>query len=156
MITFAEREPFISNATFQPICRTLVPVWMIKDGAEYFIANLPIEGGDYSPDYQCREIECYKTQLIQTDGRYFKFHDHTGNNDPESMLASVAESGNTFVYPDELFFESSKGHYGAGFVDFRGNQREVSASFHYRIFDQEYVAKLRKQAQAIINRKGRM
>jgi hypothetical protein len=122
---------------------------MIKDGAEYFIANMSIEGGNHSPDYSRREMDGYKAQPIQTNGKYFKFYDGTGNYDPEAMLADIAKRGHTFTEPDQLFFKSSKGHYGAGFIDFHGNQREISAAFFHRIFDQEYASKLKEQARKI-------
>ena len=153
MIDFQEREPFISNGTFSPTRQNLVPIYMIKDGVEYFVANLPIESGSYSPAHHRREMDGYKSQLLQTNGKYFKFNGFY--RDPEKMIVEMIERGQTFVDPDKLFTESPEGHYGAGFVSFWGNRNEVSAAFHYRIFDREYAAKLMEQIRPLLEKKGR-
>ena len=154
MIEFQEREPFISSGAFSPTKQTLVPVYMIKDGVEYFVANVSIAGGSYSPEYHRQQMEGYKAQLVQTGGRYFKFNGQY--DDPEEMMAEITERGHTFTKePEELFTVSPEGHYGPGFVTFWGNRNEVSAAFHYRIYDRDYAAKLREQAQPIIEKRAR-
>jgi hypothetical protein len=157
MITFQEREPYISSGAFGPTKQKLVPVYMTKDGAEYFVANIAIAGGNYSADHNRQQMEGYKAQLIATGGRYFKFYVHTGNDDPEEMLTDIAERSHTFVKVDDMtpFCEAPEGHYGPYMIEFWGNRHEVSAAFHYRIYDREYADKLREQAQPIIDRKGR-
>lgn len=152
MIVFTEREPFVNYKAFGPTKQKLIPVYMTKDGLEYFVANIAIEGGNYGPEYHRQEMERYKTQLIQNGGRYFRFNGQYDN--PGEMLAEIKESGHTFTKPFvDLFNESPAGQYGEGFVSFWGNRNEVSAVFHYRIYDREFAASLREQVQSIIETK---
>jgi len=141
MIMFTEREPFKTREAFTS-SQTLIPVFMENDGVEYFVANLPIAGGNYSPEYHREEMEGYKAQLIKNEGRYFKFHGFYDS--PEEMIEEISEKGHTFTEPDNLFMNCTSSCYGAGFVDFHGNRRELSASFYYRIYDSSMVESLKK------------
>ena len=153
MITFTEGEPFVSSGSFAPTRQTLVPVHMVKDGAEYFVANISVTGGNYTEDYNRRQMEGYKTQLLQTGGRYFKFNGQYDN--PEDMIAEMLERGHTFVQSDDLFLAPPPGSYGAGFTDFHGNRNEVSAAFHYRVFDRAYADRLRAAVKPITDGRKR-
>jgi hypothetical protein len=99
-IEFVEREQFTTRSAFTN--QTLIPIYMLKDGVEYFVQNLPIVGGSYSPDYHLRESESYKAQLLANGGRYFKFYGRYEN--PEDMIAEMLEHKHTFVDPDDLFY----------------------------------------------------
>lgn len=153
MIEFIEGEPFVSSGAFTPTRQTLVPVRMIKDGIEYFVSNLPIAGGNYSPEHHRKDLDGYKEQLLRTGGQYFKFHGLY--DDPEDMIAEMQERGHSFVDPGGLFLESLPQGYGAGFTDFRGNRNEVSAAFHYRVFDRAYAEKLRELVKPVTGKKGK-
>lgn len=153
MIEFIELEPFETMGGAPFTTMTLVPVFMIMDGEKYFVSNLPIVGGNHSPEYHRRELEGYKEQLLQTGGRYFKFYGFYG--DPEELLAATEERGHTFVRPDVLFYEESDEAYGVGFTGFRGNLNEVSAAFAYRIYDKAYAAKLRERIKILTAKNAR-
>lgn len=64
-------------------------------------------------------------------------------DDPMDMIAEMKARKHTFTEPDDLFIDR-RGHkcYGEGFVDFHGNRREVSAAFHYRIYDEALLEKI--------------
>ncbi len=67
------------------------------------------------------------------------------------MLKEMAERGHTFCDPDELFDDCRNNPgYGARFVDFHGNRNEVSAAFHYRIYDDELLERIKEAADPII------
>jgi len=154
MITFQEREPFESSGSFGPTKQTLVPVYMIMDDAEYFVANISMKGGNYGEKYAREKMEGYKAQLSETEGRYFKFNGMYDS--PEDMISEMISRGHTFVKnhsKDELFLISPAGHYGAGFIDFSGNRNEVSAAFHYRIYCREYYAKICELTRPIVEKK---
>lgn len=153
MLEFIEKESFVCPGAFAPATKqTFIPVFMVKDGLESFVANLPIAGGNHTPEYHRQEMERYKSQLRATDGRYFKFHGLY--DDPEEMLAEMIERGHTFeTKPDRIFSEITDEYYGAGFVDFHGNRREVSAAFQYRVYDRGYADKLREIAKPAMKRR---
>lgn len=133
-ITFMEKEPYPSYDRFE--CRNclMYPTFMIKDGEEFFVFNRR------EPDkvYLIREGENQKRHLIMTGGRYFKFHGEY--DDPLVMLEDVIRSRHRFTDFNEMFWCSiEKNRY----EDFHGNRIEVSAAFHYRIYDTDLLAKIK-------------
>jgi len=137
MIDFIDKAPWTDPSPFTG--QTYAPNFMVKDGVEYFIVNRVVRGGDrehdsYDRKASQRALEETKTFLIQNGGAYFKFNGIYV--DTFEMLKEMAERGHTFCDPDKLF-DDCRGNpgYGGGFVDFHGNRNEVSAAFHYRIYD---------------------
>lgn len=150
MVEFVEREPWTDTDPL--IGETYAPVFMVKDGVEYFVINRVTSAtGDSFYARQANErLEAAKKMLTENGGRHCTFYGQYA--DPADMLAEIERRGHTFTEPEDLFVDCRDKHYGGGFVDFHGNLREVSAAFMYRIFDKELVEKLKKQAQAIIER----
>ena len=146
-ISFAEKDAYISSPNSYLTRQKLVPVYMVKDGGEYFVANLPIEGGSYSPEYHFKEMEGYKTQLLQNGGKYFKFNGIY--DDPAELIGWAAKKKYTFECSAESNIVFNKiaalFHYNQGFVNFCGNLREVSSAFHYRIYGMSFAEDLKKQ-----------
>ncbi len=130
MIEFIEKESWTDPSPFTG--QTLAPVFMVKDGVEYFVVNRVIRGGDREYDSYDRKVsqmalEETKAFLIQNGGAYFKFNGIYV--DPFGMLKEMTERGHTFCDPDELFDDCRNNPgYGAGFVDFHGNRNEVSTT----------------------------
>ena len=59
----------------------------------------------------------------------------------------------TFTEPDNLFVDCCENpKRGGGFVDFHGNRNEVSAAFHYRIYDMALIERIRTAVTRIIER----
>ncbi len=132
-ITFMEKEPFRSETMYFNGMR--YPVYMIKNGVEYFLWNrsLPADYGDEETQ------DARKIQLLENEGKYFKFYDHSGYNSPIAFIewvknknlhlrkgftAKILEDGKTF--------------------DFRGNLKEISCAFFYRVFDETTIKEIKK------------
>lgn len=147
MIEFIEKERYYDDSTFTGQC-WMYPTFMVKDGKEYFMWNRR------EPDdsWKLKEREAQKAELLANGGRYFRFHGFYA--DPFEMLAEMENRGHTFTEPDDLFVDCTDGPggYGAGFVDFHGNRNEVSAAFHYRIYDVSLLERIRTAAAPIIER----
>lgn len=151
MIEFIEKEPWTDNDPL--IGKTHVPVFMVKDGVEYFVINRVAKAtGDslYASQANSR-LNAAKTMLKANNGKYVKFDGIY--DDPEAMLAEIERRGHTFTKPESLFVDChDEPGYSGGFTDFQGNRNEVSASFMYRIFDNELVERLKKAAQPAVKR----
>lgn len=147
MIQFIEKEPWKNPSPFTG--QTYAPNYMVKDGIEYFVKNRIVHGtGDTGFEKQAvnmsgDKLEAAKAFLTRNGGQYFKFHGIY--DDPFEMLEEMAARGHTFRDPEDLF-DDCRGieGYGAGFVDFHGNRNEVSAAFHYRIYDMEMAERIKE------------
>ncbi|WP_195985340.1 hypothetical protein [Clostridium sp. D33t1_170424_F3] len=150
MVEFIEKEPFTDTDPF--IGETYAPVFMVRDGVEYFVINrvASIDGDSFYARQANGRLEAAKQMLAENDGRYCMFYGP--DPDPEKLLKEIERRGHTFTEPEDLFADCHDAIYGGGFVDFHGNLNEVSAAFMYRIFDSELVEKLKKQAQPIVER----
>lgn len=150
MVEFIEKEPWTDTDPF--IGETYAPVFMVKNGVEYFVINrvVAVTGDSFYAQQANSRLEAAKQTLIENDGRYCKFYGQ--HPDPADMLKEIERRGHTFTEPEEIFEDCHGEHYGGGFVDFHGNLNEVSAAFMYRIFDRELAEQLKKQAQPIVER----
>lgn len=150
MVEFIEKEPWTDQDPL--IGETYAPVFMVKDGVEYFVINRVAKAtGDSFYARQANDrLDKAKAMLTENDGRYCMFYGR--HPDPTDMLTEIEQRGHTFTEPEELFVDCHDKPYGGGFVDFNGNLNEVSAAFMYRIFDRELAEALKKQAQPIIER----
>jgi hypothetical protein len=149
MIEFIEKERCYDDSWFTGQC-WMYPVFMLKDGKEYFVQNRR------EPDdsWKQKELEGRKAELIANDGAYFRFNGFYP--DPLKMLAEMEEQGHTFTEPDSLFVDCQNSKsYGEGFVDFHGNRKEVSAAFHYRIYDLDLLKAVEKSARKIARKDGK-
>lgn len=152
MIELIEKEPFTYRDPF--IGETYAPSFMVKDGQEYFVCNRVVrEGSGGANGNYCDEsalgLERVKQFLIQNDGTYFNFFGFY--DDPFDMLKEMASREHTFCSPETLLDDCRgiKG-YGMGFVDFLGNRNEVSAAFHYRIYDMEMLERLKEALEPFL------
>lgn len=147
MIEFIEKKGWFDGSPFTGGCM-MYPMFMVKDGKEYFMWNRR------EPDdsWKLKERERQKEELLANSGRYFHFHGLYA--DPFKMLEEMENRGHTFTEPDSLFVDCTgkPDGYGAGFVDFHGNRNEVSAAFHYRIYDESMVEKIREAIAPIVER----
>ena len=143
MITFIEKSTWVDHSPL--IGRTYAPIFMIKDGMEYFVANRVVRGSSLEHE----NLEGYKAMLLDTNGQYFKFYGIY--DDPMELLAGVKERGHTFHSPQTLLCDCHGAPgYGAGFTDFSGSCREVALTFSYRIYDLDLVAALRSAVTELI------
>ena len=139
MIEIFEKEPFFDDSPYIGQCYRH-PTYFRKDGEEYFMFSRPEP--DHRPDKWW--YEAAKKQLISTDGAYFKFHGFY--DDPFEMLKAIAERKHHFVHPTDVYRSSIAKN---GFVDFHGNLKEVSAAFHYRIYDANMIQKIEEAVEHI-------
>jgi len=147
VITFIEKESF--NTNIHPdISRRLIPVYMIKDGLEYFVMNrnadIPDDGSLWA-EQQNAVFKMAKSMLFSNGGMCFKFYGRYDSAYEMIRIMKIYEF--TFTNPEGVFKRCGDG-YSAAFVDFSGNFNEYSSAFHYRIYDEEMV----RQLKAEINR----
>lgn len=143
MIKFIEKERYYDGSPFVGGC-FYYPTYMIKNKKEYFVFNRR------EPDekYNLEENEARKQQLIQTNGKYFKFNSFYEN--PIEMLNEIIERKHNFTDPENMYY---CGIEKSGFLDFHGNRKEVSAAFHYRIYDEKLASQIIKIVECINNKK---
>ena len=94
--------------------------------------------------WKLEEGELRKKHLVSTDGAYFKFYGIYDS--PFEMLKEISERKHHFVEPEDTYCYSIKNR----LLDFHGNRKEVSAAFHYRIYDSD-IAKMIKKAVEFLN-----
>lgn len=145
MITFIEKPALTEYVAC--IRRTYVPVFMVKNGTEYFIMKRAIDG----THMENKHLERIKSMLLNTEGRYFKFYG--AYDDPFEMLASIKERGYTLIFgsPAGPFCDCPVVPYGAGFTDFSGGCCEIDLTFNYRIFDPDLLTSLRAAVQDLLS-----
>lgn len=144
MIEFVEKDAWVDSSPFTG--QTYVPNFMVKDGVEYFVVNRVVIGMNND-----KELEAIKQFLIENEGMYFKFYGT--DDDPFEMLKEMADRGHTFCDPEKLLDDCREiKDYGAGFVDFHGNRNEVSAAFHYRIYDTEMLNRLKAALEPFLKK----
>ena len=143
MIKFIEKERYYDDSPFIGHCY-YYPTYMIKDGKEYFVFNRR------EPDdkWKLEENEAHKNQLIKTDGKYFRFHSFYEN--PVEMLKEIIERKHHFTTPNKMYYGCIEGN---GYLDFQGNRKEVSAAFHYRIYDEKLAMKIQEIVKKINSKK---
>jgi hypothetical protein len=151
MIEFIEKAPWVHNDPF--IGREYVPVFMVKDGVEYFVINRVVATSAedcYSSSGD--RLDAAKAMLLKTEGKYFKLHGKYEK--PENMLAEILRRGHSFTEPEDMFVECRDSKYGGGFTDFHGNLNEVSAAFSYRIYDAELLGRIKALTAPMLERQG--
>ena len=150
MIEIIEKAGWFYPSPFTGDCM-MYPVFMIKDGKEYFVVNRR----EPEESWKEKEREAQIAEMLANDGAYIRFCGFYA--DPLEMLAEMEMRDHIFSDPDDLFLDcrnNLKG-YGEGFVDFHGNRNEVSAAFHYRIYDVALLEEVKETAAPIIKKSGR-
>lgn len=139
MIKFIEKERYYNDSPFTGHCY-YYPTYMIKDGKEYFVFNRR------EPDdkWNLEKNEVYKNQLIKTDGKYFKFNGFYEN--PIKMLKEIVKRKHHFTTPNKMYYGGIEENDS---LDFHGNREEVSAAFHYRIYDEKLAMQIQKIVKCI-------
>lgn len=157
MIEFTEKEHWTGDTPFT-FRRTYAPIYMVKNGQEFFVVNRVVHDGEpgygkYHEKKSCDEVEGIKAALLSNDGKYFKYNGFY--DDPMEMLGEIEEQQHTFVEPENIFWVCHSDGSEAGFIDFHGNRREVSAAFYYRIYDDVLASQIKKAVQPIVERSKR-
>lgn len=142
-IQFIEKEPWRNTDPFTGGC-DMYPTYMVKDDAEFFMFNRRSD----EPDYKNAENESHKQQLLNNGGRFFRFCGY--KETPHEYLRAVIERQHTFVKSYHPEVEWSK---DGTICDFSGNLREVSAAFHYRIYDKELATNIETIVELIHEKK---
>lgn len=142
-IQFIEKEPWYDNRMFIGKCDRY-PVYMVKDNVEYFMFNR----NSNQASWEIERDESRKQQLLNNGGRFFRFHGY--KDTPNEYLQMVIERRHTFEKFSHKEVEWSE---DGMFCDFSGNLKEVSAAFHYRIYDKELAANIEKVVGLIHKKK---
>ncbi len=148
MIKIVEKEPYESYDHFNTRDCLMYPNYMIKDGKEYFVVNRT-SNPSWQENYDFNRII---EELKNNNGVYTRFYGFY--NRPTELLSKIIERKHSFQYPSdkiEKLFDSSLVP-NSDISDFHGNLNEVSAAFKYRIYDMEYVEKLKMVVNHIINK----
>lgn len=66
------------------------------------------------------------------------------------MLMEIVKRKHHFTDPKDMYY---CGIDKAGFLDFHGNRKEVSAAFHYRIYDEEFATQIQIIVDCINHKK---
>lgn len=113
----------------------VTPYHFIKDGKKYFIGNLITNSTVWAcdNDSQRAKVSRWLKCLRSSDYKYITFNGLFIN--PIDLLQWVKESGRTLRDPQFVK--------GDSFTDFIGNVVERSSSFHYRIYDEELLNKIK-------------
>lgn len=115
----------------------LYPTYAVIDGVEHFMFNRREDSNGHVE--RAWEYEEWKKQLVATEGKYFKFYGFM--DDPIAFLNMVATEGYHFdvrMEEDYIFSEAED----VKCYEFQGNLKEVSAAFHYRIYDTALAKKI--------------
>lgn len=142
-INFIEKTPYSMNTIF--FVGKHFPTYMIKNGEEYFLFGRPEPQSKHEED----EMNARKKQLILNNGAYFTFFDHSGFHDPINFLKWVIQKKYTF----EKGTIASTRSDGKTF-DFKGNLRECSCAFFYRIFEKTIIDEINQLLENAKKQKG--
>lgn len=134
-IEFIEKEPYESYDRFNHRDSLLYPNYMVKDGKEHFMFNRRVPDDKWAR----RGEEGRKQLLTENGGKYFVFH--SAFTDPFEMLLDIAQRRHHFSDPDSLYIGSLE---KTGHFDFLGNRKELSAAYHYRIYNADMVAEIKE------------
>lgn len=148
MIEIIEKEGYYDDSPFTGQ-RYMHPVYMVKNGKEFFMFNRP------EPEEKYSEVErIFRTkQLTDNDGAYMRFNGYYA--DPEEMLREIKERRHTFTEDKlEAIIVRCTGR-TEPFWDFHGNRREVSAAFFYRIYDETLKDRITEKVKEILKGRGK-
>lgn len=140
MISFIEKDPWYDSSPYTGDC-WMYPTFMLKNGKELFVFNRR----DPQASYKNAELEAHKKFLLNTDGRFLKFNGYYNN--PLEMLKQAAVRHYRFTEPKDLWL---CGFEKTSYSDFHGNFREVSAAFHYRIYDADLIKAIFASAEHLV------
>ena len=140
-IKFIEKESFTLNTLWDN--RQYYPCYMIKDGTEVFLWNRDKPSDRFTKE----DIERRKRQLIENNGAYFKFYDHSGNNSPNGLV----NWGESHKYTFREDYTAKLSSDGITF-DFHGNLNECSCAFFYRIYDHTIMNEIKKKIIRLIQK----
>lgn len=133
-IQFVEKEPWRNNERYTGGC-DMYPTFMVKDGAEFFMFNRRSD----QTSYEAEADDARKKQLLDNGGRFFRFHGY--KETPHEYLRVMIERRHSF---DKFSHKEVEWSDDGMYCDFSGNSREVSAAFHYRIYDKELATNIEK------------
>ncbi len=129
MIKIIEKEPYKSYDRWNERDCLMYPVFMIKDGKEYFVLNRRETNLDYNNKENQRRLE----KLNQTNGKYTVFYGDFEN--PFEMLKDIIKKMDLIITNNDRTFEKAMPNEDS--IDFHGNRQNYSSAFMYRIFDKE-------------------
>lgn len=142
-IQFIEKEPWQNQQPYTGGC-DMFPTYMVKDGVEYFMFNRRSDQTKYDAELN----EARKKQLLDNDGKFFKFYGYMES--PHEYLRCAIKGRNSF---DKFGHKEVEWVDDGNFCDFHGNVREVSAAFHYRIYDKNMAVNIEKIVNLIHEKK---
>ena len=152
-ITFFEKpKRGISNLYYQEEPFVVIPVYMLKNNTEYFIANYLVQEDNKKLEESKLEIESFKKRLVETEGKYFALY--CTIKDPMEFITWVKENNHSFISSctddtvvndvDSLFIRGRNiPPNEGGFVDFCGYIPGVFIDFLYRIYDDSLIEQLK-------------
>lgn len=111
--------------------------YFTMNGKTHFLRGEVID----APDYEKREMEGLKAQLIDNHGKFIRYYCHApiDNPTPLDMIAWLVENGLRW----EDFTEFNFYKHGKAW-EFGGNTMEYSAAFQFRIYDRSLAIKTKR------------
>lgn len=114
MIKIIEKEPYKSYDRWNERDCLMYPVFMIKDGKEYFVLNRRETNLDYNNKENQRRLE----KLNQTNGKYTVFYGDFEN--PFEMLKDIIKKMDLIITNNDRTFEKAMPNEDS--IDFHGNR----------------------------------
>lgn len=141
MIKIIEKEPYKNYDSWNERECLMYPVFMIKDGKEYFVLNRREPISDYDNEENKKRIE----KLKQTGGKYTIFYGAFEN--PFEMLKEIINKKDLIITNSQDIFDRRMTNEEA--IDFHGNRENYSSAFMYRIYDKKLEKDLREIVEYI-------
>lgn len=121
-------------------------IFMLVDDKLRFVINhnVIVPASPWPSDDNLGECQRITSQLIQTNGQYFRLHGIF--DDPFEFLNWMQANGYVFARESRYFMiRTSHGD----FTDVSGNLLQYSSAFSYRFYDEALLARWVHQAQQI-------
>lgn len=148
-VIFEEGDKFMMNI-YTDVSEEFVPIYAIINGEKRFLFN---KRARYTNHIDLEDQERRKKMLVLTGGKYFKFYGFW--DDPKEFLEYMIKKKFHFsvgLKTENIFYEQDTAKKSLLYYDFQGNLEEVSAAFHYRIYDTDFAQEIREAINKIFNK----
>ena len=114
-----------------------VDTYFKKNGNWLFLRGI----ADCAPDYEKREIEDLKAQVVNNQCRFIRYYCHTPIDNPDSLEMIAWVKANNLRWEPFARFEYLSKSMG---WEFGGNCLEYSCAFTFRIYDRSLAIKVKR------------
>ena len=117
-----------------------IDTYFKRDGKWLFLSGI----AECAPDYEKKKIDNLKEQLVRNNCEFIRFYCHAPINNPNPLdMIEWVKTNNLTWEPFAKFYYLKDMHQW----EFRGNCREYSAVFTFRIYDRGLAIKTKRAFQ---------